>query len=800
MFSRRPHFFKLCSAALAGMFLLAGISAGYSADPPPATPAAKMKSMRTTPVNFTANSLTHDDENQTVTAIGNVELVQGQQILRADKMVYYLDEDKVTAIGNVSLLDERGDVSFAEYVELKDQMKDGFIQGLLSLLADGSRFTAETAKRENNGMKTTMTDATYTPCKVCENDPHPLWQIKAGQIVHNEEDKTVDYKNAWLDFAGVPFLYSPIFWHPDPTEKQKSGFLRPQYGWSDDLGTHVQGGYYYAVAPDKDLTMQVEPTSLAGTILKGEWRERFDNGQLNIDGSAADSNRDIEDGTISSDRVRGNIFANGLFDINNEWRSGFDLQRASDKQYLNYYDISNNTAASYQQAAPASASTQNTPMSAGAQNTNAANSWFNNSNENSNVLNNNYSGGVLTSDVYAERFAGRDYSRISAMSFDDLRVGIEPPQPDIIPMMEHTMIGEPNALWGGRWELGASALGLYQDADYQNEQRGSLSAGWERRGTSTSGFSNVVSLNGRSDFYGVQSSDLALNSGENNTIARGMATAGMISSYPLIKPLDNGQVIVEPVAGINISPEVGGKNSEIPDEDSQDVQLDVDNLFQPNRYPGIDRQEDGGRANYGIRTGLYGDDGKYGRIFLGESYRLYGASLYPEGSGLETRRSDIVGQVKLGLSKYLDADYRVQLDSDTLAVRRHELQAGGGDDRFRLNVRYFYLAPVAGLTPVNEINATDAPDFNDIRQQIETDGSYNLTSTWRLHAADLVDLGVQPGLRSATTGIEYTNECFSYGLEGSRIIADTVSGDNQTTIMLHIAFRGLGEFSPGVGR
>src|ERR1035437_3994294 len=158
--------------------------------PRPQTKKTKRDDYLTQPVHFTAKTLTHDDESQTVTAIGDVELVQGRQILRADKMVYYLSEDKVTALGNVSLLDDRGDVHFAEYVELHDQMKDGFVQGLLSLLADGSRFTATSAKRENGGMKTTMTDATYTACKVCENDPHPLWQIKASQVVHNVEDKS----------------------------------------------------------------------------------------------------------------------------------------------------------------------------------------------------------------------------------------------------------------------------------------------------------------------------------------------------------------------------------------------------------------------------------------------------------------------------------------------------------------------------------------------------------------------------------------------------------------------------------
>ncbi len=759
MFSRRPHFFKLCCAVLTGAFLLAGVSAGYSSSPA----SSKMKSLTSLPVNFTAKSLAHDDEKQTVTAIGDVELVQGQQILRADKMVYYLAEDKVTAIGNVSLLDVRGDVHFAEYVELHDQMKDGFIQGLLSLLSDGSRFTAETAKREGNGTKTTMTGATYTACHVCEIDPHPLWQIRASEIIHNAEDKSINYTNARLELEGVPIFYSPIFSHPDPTQKQKSGFLLPTYGWSTDTGTHAQLGYYYAVAPDKDMTIQVEPTTLAGTVFKGEWRERFENGQMTIDGNTVNSNRNVEDGTIGDDRQRGSIFANGLFDINNQWRSGFDLQRASDKQYLSFYDLASND-----------------PGQTG--------------------LKNN---GVLNSDVYAERFSGRDYSLVSAMSFQNLNLGSSTDQPAILPIAQHTMLGEPNALWGGRWNFSTSALELLRNPTDQNVQRGSVDAGWERRGTSSSGFSNIAALDARSDFYNVQNNAAATpGSGVNGNpmTARPMATASMISSYPMVRGLDNAQAIVEPIAGVNFSPRVSNKNDIIPNEDSEDVQLDVDNLFQPNRYPGTDRQEDGGRVNYGVKTGLYGDDGKYGKAFLGESYRLYGDPLYPSGSGLDTRRSDLVGQIKLGLSKYLDADYRIQLDGDTLAVRRHEVQAGGGDDKFRLNVRYFLLSPVAGLTPPVATTPADVIDFTNTRQQLESDGTYNLTKDWKLHASELVDLGDQPGLRNAAAGIAYTNECFTLGIQGSRNLATVASGDNETLITFQIVFKGLGEFSPGIGQ
>ena len=45
---------------------------------------------------------------------------------------------------------------------------------------------------------------------------------------------------------------------------------------------------------------------------------------------------------------------------------------------------------------------------------------------------------------------------------------------------------------------------------------------------------------------------------------------------------------------------------DIPNEDSNDVQLDPSSLFEPNHFPGKDRLEDGIHATYGVRAGLQG--------------------------------------------------------------------------------------------------------------------------------------------------------------------------------------------------
>lgn len=714
------------------------VSARADTSPPPAAaPPSKMANpfkVSNAPVGFEARQLTHDDVAQTVTAIGDVELTQGAKILRADKMVYHLDTDTVQAIGNVSLLDDQGDVHFAEYVELSKDMKNGFVQGLLSLLADGSRFTAAEGRREN-GVRTTMTDASYTACRVCEADPHPLWQIKADKVVHDETDHSVHYKNARLEFAGIPLAFAPIFSHADPSVKRKSGFLRPDGGYSSRLGGFVQGGYYWSIAPNLDATLSVKPTTLEGTLMQGEWRERFVNGMLEMQLSGAKSDRHEQDGTTTPNVWRGSIFANGLFDLTDVWRAGFDVQRVSDKEFLRLYDISGKN--------------------------------------------------VLDSDLYAERLSGRDYTRISMVTFEDVRLGPRPIQPDLLPMVETRFIGEPDSVLGGRLEAGGNLLGLRRPASGQDVQRASFDGGWQRRDVFSSGLVSKISLNGRGDYYGVQQSDASkLNPAlDPDTRAfRGMGTATAEVSYPLVKRLSDFQVMVEPLAGLSASPTINELDTDFPNEDSIDTELDANNLFADNRFPGIDRQEDGLRANYGMRVGGYGDNGRYAKAFLGQSYRFDRTAAFPDGSGLEGHSSDVVGSVDLGLSKFVNGDYRFQMDND-FVIRRHELEAVVGNDRISADTRYIYISDIAGT------------GFTEPRQQVEFGGRYHFNTHWWTTADTLTDMGDEPGLRKASLALNYSDECFSFTAEGVRNLMNDDSGDAGTTLLMRVGFKNIGEFS-----
>lgn len=135
------------------------------------------------PILMTADELSFDQDLGTATARGNVEIVQGERVLNANAVTYNQRDDIVTASGNVVLLEPTGEVIFAEFAELTDDMREGFLRGFRMLLNDDTRLAAVSAQRRG-GTRTELSRAAYSPCITCQGmDGEPLWQVKDRKSV-----------------------------------------------------------------------------------------------------------------------------------------------------------------------------------------------------------------------------------------------------------------------------------------------------------------------------------------------------------------------------------------------------------------------------------------------------------------------------------------------------------------------------------------------------------------------------------------------------------------------------------------
>lgn len=712
-------------AILAAMHL--GSTAGEAASP--------VRSNRNAPVLFLADEIQQDDQLGLVVAKGHVEFSQNDQTLLADVVTFNQKTNLVTASGHVSLMDPSGEVVFGDYMELTEDMRDGFIQNVRALLSDRSRIAGNTGRR-TDGNVTEIRHAVYSPCDLCANDPTapPLWQLKGSRMVHDKARQTVEVYDATMEIYGVPVMYLPYISEPDPSVKRKTGFLVPSFGHTSSIGYFLHVPYYIVFDTDKDMTLEPVITTDAGAALVGEYRQRWGNAQLKVNASGAYTNlADRNDVPISPiDRFRGHFFANGEVDLTDSWRASFDIQRTSDQTYMRRFGFGGTEP-------------------------------------------------FLQSRAYAEGFNDRSYTLIDSYMFQSLRFGIgDTTQPIVLPTATYNWISHPDS-WGGRWDVTANALNLFRPNGTQI-RRVSAGANWEVPFDGAIGDRFTLTAGVRGDAYHSDNVPLmATGPLQNNEFAgRVFPQAKLEWHYPWVRHGNGSSQVIEPIAAFIAAPN-GGNPAKIPEEDSQGIEFDDASLFVMDRFPGYDRVDSGQRIDYALSGGIYGDHGGSTRFLVGESYRLQRNGPFPPGSGLTTQRSDVVGRVSVSPQPYLDLIYRFRLDSQTLASRRQEVDAIGGPRSLRVKLGY--------------INIAQDPLVPDVqkRHQITGQAVAELSRYWSVAVFGTRDIGSAKSTLNSGIAATYRDECLSLSAAVTHVGTRDRDIHPGTTVVFSIIFKNLGE-------
>ena len=296
-------------------------------------------------VILVADNITETEENNLITAIGDVEATYGSRILRADKLIFNRTTRKVRATGNVSISEEDGSVRFADEVEVNEDLDEGYAVGFSTRLPEGGVASANSAVRQGNGINA-LDQAIYTACEVCEETgKNPTWALRARRAVLNQNNDIISYRDAVLEVAGIPVFYLPYFFHPDPSAGRRTGLLAPGIGGSTRLGATYSQPYHRVLSPSSDITITPSIYTKVRPLLEVEYRKRFWSGELNLQGSVTfERDFDNNGNRFGNEEVRGHIFGNGDFEINETWSWGFGIERASDDLFTRRYSIDGDNA------------------------------------------------------------------------------------------------------------------------------------------------------------------------------------------------------------------------------------------------------------------------------------------------------------------------------------------------------------------------------------------------------------------------------------------------------------------------
>jgi len=597
---------------------------------------------------FIADTLIYDSKARVVNASGHVQAWRSGRTIVADEVRYDEAADRVTAKGNITLFEPTGEIVFADEMELTGDLKEGVIDNVRAILADGARLAAANAER-SGGNVTKAHRAVYSPCESCPDDPdRPLiWQVKAVKVVHDQKDKIIEFYQAQLEIADVPVLWIPYFYAPDPTVKRKSGFLIPTFGNSSELGFLTQIPYFWAISPNEDATITPWFMTEEGVLLEGQYRRRLQQGEIKANGMIT---RD------SHQRTRGAIDSTVRYDIDETWRAGLIANRTTNSTFPRIYGDNDDR--------------------------------------------------TLTSRAYAEAFSERNYFVANAYGFQ----GMDPSDqqktiPWAAPWLDYSYRGTPDSL-GGITDVRLDALALTRE-DGQDTRRLSARGGWSRPTMGPLGDVYTVRASLWADGYNVSELDQP-SSDDNFDGSRGRVfpQLGLSWRLPFLRTGETSSQIIEPMAEIIAAPNYGNP-SRIPNEDSQDFEFEYTNVFGMSRQPGLDRVEKGPRINYGLNWQIFGNSAGSASVFVGQVYRFEKDNSFQERSGLDQNVSDVVSAVQLSPGSYVDLVYSNRLDNSDLDPVRHELTTSVGVEAINADTTYVRFES----DPTNDLQSREELDF-----------------------------------------------------------------------------------------
>lgn len=771
-----------------------------------------------------ARELVYDKDNNTVSAVGDVQILYQGRTIEADRVVYDRQSKRVVATGNARITESNGTVITGDRFNLTDDFRDGFIDSLRVVNTDKTRFSAPRAER-TDGEVFVFDKGIYTACEPCVDQPErpPFWQVRAARIIHKKSEQMIYYEDARLEFAGVPMAYIPFMSGPDATVKRKTGFLAPKFINTSALGYGVGLPYFINLAPNYDLTVTPTYLSRQGLLGQVEWRHRFVNGSYNI--RAAGIFQQDKDAFLPSpfgagnDDFRGSIESSGKMYINPRWNFSWDVAAATDRFFFKNYRVRSEslTASTYLQESTSTVSL----------NGQSADAWFD------------------MRGYYFQPLTYNDWQK---------------QQPVVGPVVDYNKRIHKPSMIGGELSFTVNLTHLTREATsykelplqrtylittpsyslfdgcavYQKGQclvtglagsmaRATAEVDWRRNFVDPIGQVWTPYASVRADVFSMNPNTTKYTNNHVTTIAdpsdevfgRAMPAVGLMYRFPFVASTSWGTHIVEPVAQVVARPNETS-SLRVANEDAQSLVFDDTNLFEWNKFSGFDRVEGGSRANIGLRySGTFGTE-SYANLLVGQSYHLGGRNSYATGdmvntglnSGLDTRRSDYVAKAQLQPFKGLLLQAGGRFNETTFEAQRIDASAA---------FNYRFLSTSVGYSRYEP-----QPDLGIPRRRegLSLTQSVSFAQYWSVRGSVLFDLDkykydreryrealayttpIYPNTgplqtAGASVGLRYQDECTIFDVSYSQSYADRQAGSTKDTrtVMFRLELRTLGEIS-----
>lgn len=479
-------------------------------------------------------------------------------------------------------------------------------------------------------------------------------------------------------------------------------------------------------------------------LLGVRYRAAFCRGYLNLKlvGTSGRYQEKFANQTRDRQGFRGYGALDVLVNINENWRTGLNVKRASDDTFLKRYQF-----LGYSQDA------------------------------------------FLTTRGYAEGFYSRSYFLGEGLYYQSLRSEDRGAIiPYAAPNLEANVKTKPDS-YGGSWFFDSSLLNLNRRRGTDTNRLSAL-GGYQKSWFSHVGLVTDASVSLRADAYHVRNSSLEAAQLQNLSFSserrlsksesRTIPVAGLTTRLPFVKVTAPGRFIIEPKAGVVVTS--SGKNSVfIPNEDSSGFELSPTNMFLNSRVPGLDRVDDLSRVNYGVNFAFHSTAYGNSSLFLGQTHSLSKVPVELQTSGLSKKTSDYIISGNFNYLNLINLDSSVLLQREDYTARRNESTLRIGPEIFRWAINY------------TKFQRLTSPSQRP--EEISYSFSSHFTERLTLKLSTTRQLGKFGGPLTKGAGLQYTDSCFT--LEGS--ISKNNFSDRDlkpaTIFLVSFSFKNLGNYS-----
>ncbi|QSB00214.1 LPS assembly protein LptD [Methylomonas sp. EFPC1] len=285
--------------------------------------SAEVRDAATTDINADFSEVF---DGEVLNFAGNVDMVRADQHLVADKASYDTVAETLDAQGSVLYSEDQLAFS-SETASLSLGKDEARLRKAQFIVAEAPfRGNAGVVYRESKGLSR-YNDAAFTSCAPGNQD----WIVHASRMKINRDSGQGSAKNAWLEFKGVPVLYTPYISFPTDN-RRLSGLLAPTWGSTQRNGFDVSVPFYWNIAPNFDDIVTPRYMSKRGEQLRNKFRYLTDISRGTFSAEYMPNDQLVNKARYSASWKDQSTLLPGL-------NSLLDLNYVSDKTYFN--DLNN---------------------------------------------------------------------------------------------------------------------------------------------------------------------------------------------------------------------------------------------------------------------------------------------------------------------------------------------------------------------------------------------------------------------------------------------------------------------------